>query len=761
MAESATRAGNALVIVESPTKARTIRKFLGAGFTVEASMGHVRDLPSSAAELPAKIKGEPWARLGVDVDHGFAPVYVVPAEKKKVVTALKSAMAGAEVVYLATDEDREGESIGWHLLQVLKPKVPTYRMVFHEITREAIQQALAAPRAVDEQLVQAQEARRVLDRLVGYVVSPLLWKKVRPRLSAGRVQSVAVRLLVLRERERMAFVSGEWWDLKATVDKAGARFDAQLVALGGQAVATGRDFDEHTGRVAEGRNVLLLGGADAQALQTHLAGRPLTVASVDRKIQVRQPYPPFTTSTLQQEANRKLGFGASMTMQVAQRLYENGHITYMRTDSVNLSNEAINSVRAMIQSRYGAEMLSPKPRQYTTRSKGAQEAHEAIRPAGTAMATARELGLTGPEARLYELIWKRTVATQMADAQVAMTTVRLTSEEPGTGRVAEFRASGRQVVFAGFFRAYVEGTDDPEQVLDDRDQPLPPLSEGEQVACIELDAVRHETRPPARYTEATLVKALETQGIGRPSTYATIIDTVQARGYVRNAQRQLVPTFTAMAVTGLLEETLGKVVDVEFTASMEGWLDDVAVGADAEKYLDRFYREDLLDGVEKGEQFDARSVCTITSERFAPYRVRIGRYGPFVEYDAEGEDKPRSFTLPEEVPPADVDRAFIDGLRERAEQGEAPLGMDPDSGLPVYLRVGRFGPYVQLGEATEEEPKPKRASLPPKTNVDDVGLTQALALLSLPRTLGAHPEDGKTVRAGLGRFGPYVVHDKT
>ncbi len=756
-----TASPHALVIVESPTKARTIRKFLGEGFTVEASMGHVRDLPSSASEIPAAVKKKSWARLAVDVDDGFKPVYVVPADKKKVVSDLKKALKQAEVLYVATDEDREGESIGWHLLQILKPKVPTHRMVFHEITREAIDAALQNPRPVDEQLVQAQEARRVLDRLVGYVVSPLLWKKVRPRLSAGRVQSVAVRMLVLRERERMAFVAGHWWDLKATAEKDGTRFDAQLVGIGGSGVASGRDFDEKTGKLIAGRKVVLLGQDEAQALRDRLTGRALTVGEVQRKVQTRRPYPPFTTSTLQQEANRKLGFTARTTMQVAQRLYENGHITYMRTDSVHLSGQAIGSARAMIERRYGAELLSPKPRNYTTKSKGAQEAHEAIRPAGTRMATARELGLGGPEARLYDLIWKRTVATQMADAKVALTTVRLTVVDPESGQPVEFRASGRQVVFPGFFRAYVEGTDDPEQVLDDRDQPLPQLEEGQSIDLAALEALGHETRPRARYTEATLVKALEEQGIGRPSTYASIIDTIQRRGYVQTVARQLVPTFTAMAVTRLLEETLSKVVDMEFTASMESWLDDIAEGNDAEKYLERFYKHELLDGVAQGEQIDPRSVCTLEGERFGPYRIRVGRYGPFVEYDVEGAEKPLSFSLPDEAAPADVTIEVLDELRAKAEKGEAPLGDDPETGEPVYVRVGRFGPYIQLGERTDENPKPKRASLPPGVDVVDVGLKVALDILALPRPIGVHPDDGEKVEAGIGRYGPYVKHGKT
>jgi DNA topoisomerase I len=758
----ASNGGRALVIVESPTKARTIRKFLGDDYIVEASMGHVRDLPSSAAEIPASVKGESWARLAVDVDNDYQPVYVVPADKKKIVASLKKQLKECDVLYLATDEDREGESIGWHLLELLKPKVPTHRMVFHEITREAIERALASPREVNEQLVKAQEARRVLDRLVGYTVSPLLWKKVAPRLSAGRVQSVAVRLLVLRERERMAFVAGAWWDLKAQLLKKQTAFAAQLIAIDEKRVASGGDFHENTGQLKPGRDVRLIDEAEARALAARIEGLPLNVVALERKESQRNPYPPFTTSTLQQEANRKLGLPARQTMQVAQKLYESGHITYMRTDSVNLSNEAIGAVRAMIERRYGSDLLSPKVRQFTTKSKGAQEAHEAIRPAGTDMRTAQELGLKGREAAVYELIWKRTVATQMANARLASTTARLEVTDPETGAVIRFRASGREVIFPGFFRAYVEGTDDPSQALDDKDNPLPQLVEGESLAVSIYDALGHETRPPARYTEASLVKALETQGIGRPSTYASIIDTIQKRGYVRANGRQMVPTFTAMAVTKLLEETLGEVINVEFTASMETWLDAIAEGGERLSFLDKFYKTDLVGGVAAGELINPREVCTIKGERYAPYNVRLGRYGPYVEYPGVEEgDKSRSVSLPDDIAPADVDRALVEALIERTAKGELPLGTQAETDLPVFVRVGRFGPYVQLGEVTEEAPKPKRASLPPGVTVDQIDLELALAVLALPRKLGEHPDDGEAVSAGIGRYGPYVVHKRT
>jgi DNA topoisomerase-1 len=707
------------------------------------------------------MKGKPWSRLAVDVENGFQPIYVVPSDKKKIVTELKKALKGKDVLYLATDEDREGEAIGWHLVQLLKPKVPTHRLVFHEITEEAIKKAIASPRDLNENVVHAQEARRILDRLVGYEISPLLWKKVAPGLSAGRVQSVAVRLLVMRERERQRFVTSSWWDLRATFGAEKKSFDGQLVSVDGTQLATGRSFDETTGQLKSGANVLLLAESDAEALQARLAGQPYSVSDIEQKVQKRRPYPPFTTSTLQQEANRKNGYGASRTMQIAQRLYENGHITYMRTDSVNLSESAITAVRNMVDRRYGNEFASEKPRRFSTKAKGAQEAHEAIRPAGTSMATARELGLSGDEAKLYDLIWKRTVATQMADAQIAMTTAKITTVDPKSGQTLTFRSSGRQVVFPGFFRAYVEGTDDPEAVLEDRDQPLPNLTVGQALSCEDLEAVGHETRPPARYTVATLVKALETQGIGRPSTYASIIDTIQRRGYVREDRKQLIPTFTAIAVTQLLEETLGKVIDVEFTASMEAWLDEVAVGKDAQDYLSAFYNDQLQSCIEQGKNIDPRSVCTLRNERIKPYRIRVGKFGPFIEYDVEGEEKARIVTLPDDAAPADVNLEFIEALKEEAKKADAPLGVHPETGDNVYVRKGRFGPYVQLGEQGEGKEKPQRASLMPGMTMGDVDLAVALDLLKLPRVIGSHPEDGEPVSANIGRYGPYVQHKRT
>ena len=576
-----------LVIVESPAKAKKIGGYLGSDYTVMASMGHVRDLPESAKDIPDEIKKTKsnLAKYGVDVDHNFEPLYIVSDRRKKLVKEMKDALKGVGELLLATDEDREGESIGWHLAEVLAPKVPVKRMVFSEITKEAIQEAVQHTRELDMNLVRAQEARRIIDRLYGYRLSPLLWKKVKPKLSAGRVQSVAVRVLVLRELERLAFRSGSYWDLKSTLaTAAGAEFDATLSTVGGERVASGKDFDELTGKLKPEVKAILLDEATASKLQARLRGQPWKVTSVETRLQTRKPYAPFTTSTLQQESNRKLGLTARDTMRIAQSLYEDGYITYMRTDSVNLSQEALNAARKSVLDRYGKDYLSPEPRQYSTKTKNAQEAHEAIRPAGTEMKTAEEQGLSGREAALYGMIWKRTVATQMAEAQLRFQTVTVTVED------AEFKATGRHVEFPGFFRAYVEGVDDPDAALDDQEASLPPLTENDRLKCQALDPIGHETKPPARYTEATLVKALEADGIGRPSTYATIIDTIINRDYVVKSGSQLVPTFTAFAVNQLLETYFPKLVDLGFTAKMEQDLDDIASGlGDRLPYLQQFY----------------------------------------------------------------------------------------------------------------------------------------------------------------------------
>lgn len=746
----------ALVIVESPAKAKKIAGFLGDDYIVKASMGHIRDLPSSASEIPAAVKKESWSTLGVNVDNDFDPLYVVSTEKKKLVTELKDSLKKVAELILATDEDREGESIGWHLVQVLKPSVPVSRMTFSEITKPAILEAIRNTRQLDENLVQAQETRRVVDRLYGYTLSPLLWKKIARGLSAGRVQSVAVRLLVLREIERMKFRSGTFWDLKAALKaKAGGPFEAVLQTLGGRRIASGRDFDEHTGRLKEGSDVLLLQEAQAKSLQEKIRTQPWIVSSIEQKQQTRRPYPPFTTSTLQQEANRKLGMTARQTMQTAQRLYEDGHITYMRTDSVSLSGEAITAARGKVDDLYGKDYLSPSPRQFTTKAKGAQEAHEAIRPAGTEMKTADEIGLSGGEYKLYQMIWKRTMATQMADALLRFDTVTITVDD------AEFRASGRTVEFAGFFRAYVEGSDDPDAAIEDQDSPLPPMSEKDMVACQNVDAISHETKPPARFTEATLVKSLESEGIGRPSTYASILSTIQDRGYVRKNGNQLVPTFTAMAVTKLLESHFPNLVDLGFTAGMEQTLDDIATGnADRLPYLRKFYAgKDGLDEQVKLKEgdIDPREACTLNIDGLDA-AVRVGRYGPYFE-KTQGEEK-LTASIPDSIAPGEITNAVADRLIEEKQRGPQAIGMHPEEGLAIYQMRGPFGPYLQLGEVTEETPKPKRCSIPNCFDPSAIDLETAIALLALPRRIGKHPLTEKVVNAGIGRFGPYVTHDK-
>ena len=748
-----------LVIVESPAKAKKIGGYLGSNYTVMASMGHVRDLPESAKDIPEEIKKtkSSLAKYGVDVDHGFEPLYIVSERKKKLVKELKDALKGVGELLLATDEDREGESIGWHLAELLAPKVPVKRMVFSEITKEAIQEAVQHTRELDMNLVAAQEARRIIDRLYGYRLSPLLWKKVKPKLSAGRVQSVAVRVLVRRELERLAFRSGTYWDLKAKLATSDdAAFEATLATVGGQRVATGKDFDEHTGRLKPDVNAILLDEATAKTLQSRLQSQPWQVTSVETRMQTRKPYAPFTTSTLQQEANRKLGLTARDTMRIAQSLYEDGYITYMRTDSVNLSQEAIKAARKSVQDRYGKDYLSPEPRQFSTKTKNAQEAHEAIRPAGTEMKTAEEQGLSGREATLYAMIWKRTVATQMAEAQLRFQTVTVTVED------AEFKATGRHVEFPGFFRAYVEGVDDPEAALDDQEAALPPISENDRLKCQELDSVSHETKPPARYTEATLVKALEADGIGRPSTYATIIDTIIDREYVVKTGSQLVPTFTAFAVNQLLETYFPKLVDLGFTAKMEQDLDDIANGqGDRLPYLQQFYNgADGLDAQVKAneEAIDPRSACTLNFDGITS-RIRVGKFGPYLETEKNGETVTAS--IPDSLAPADITNEIVDNLIELKQRGPQSLGTHPETGLPIYLLVGPYGPYLQLGEKTDDGTKPKRVSLPKTRDPKTITLDDALAYLTLPRQLGKHPVTGHVVNAGLGMYGPYVKHEKT
>ncbi len=747
-----------LIIVESPTKARTIRSFLPGEYRVESSLGHIRDLPSSAAEIPAGQKSREWARMGVDVEHDFEPLYVIPAAKKKTVAALKKLVREADELLLATDEDREGESIGWHLAEVLQPACPVRRMVFHEITAEAIAAALAAPRDLDLNLVRAQEARRILDRLVGYTLSPLLWKKIAPRLSAGRVQSVAVRLLVERERKRRGFHPARFLGLKAQLNKRpdspAHRFEAQLHSLGGKILATGRDFDPATGQLAAGKDRLLLTGEEAGSLIETLKAETWRVLDLEEKATVRNPYPPFTTATLQIEASRKLGLAAGQTMKIAQKLYENGYITYMRTDSVHLSEEAITAARKRIIDLYGEEFLNPAPRRYKTREKSAQEAHEAIRPAGREMLPPGRLPLAGPGAALYDLIWKRTIATQMKPARLRFQNVSITAGK------ALFKAAGRIVDFPGFFKAYVRGTDRPDEKPVDRSEELPGLEIGEEVDCRELEARTAETKPPARYTEAELVKVLKDEGIGRPSTYASIINTIITRGYVFRQGRELVPTFTAFAVTRLLEEHFSDLVDIRFTAGMEDQLDNIARGDQGWlDYLRRFYlgEHGLQEKVRAKEgEVDPRSLVAFTIQE-PPAEVRIGRFGPFLSWMKDGEAVRAS--IPPATPPADLTGELARRLMVQKEEGPRRLAEDPETGLPVYIKLGPFGAYIQRGENGAGEEKPKRVKVPAEISFDAITPETALRLLQLPRVLGDHPETGKPVRAGLGRFGPYLLHE--
>ncbi|GAA4620402.1 type I DNA topoisomerase [Actinoallomurus vinaceus] len=745
---------NRLVIVESPAKAKTIAGYLGRGYVVESSIGHIRDLPEKAADIPAKYKGESWARLGVNVDHDFEPLYVVNADKKQQVAKLKKLLQDADELFLATDEDREGEAIAWHLREVLKPKVPVYRMVFNEITRDAIRAAAENPRDLNIKLVDAQETRRILDRLYGYEVSPVLWKKVMPKLSAGRVQSVATRLVVERERERIAFVPAHYWDLSATFDtgkpEEPSSFAATLVSLDGKRVAQGRDF------TAQGRlktqDVLHLDEAAARGLAERLRDRPYAVSSVERKPYRRSPYAPFRTTTLQQEASRKLGFSAKYTMQIAQRLYENGFITYMRTDSITLSETAIKAARSQAKALYGADYIPDKPRVYQSKVKNAQEAHEAIRPAGDSFRTPGETGLSGDQFRLYELIWKRTVASQMKDATGQSVSVRVGGEST-TGERAEFGASGKIITFYGFLKAYVEGADDPSSDRDDQERRLPQLTEDDPLTATELGAEGHSTRPPARYTEASLVKELEDREIGRPSTYASIIGTILDRGYVFKKGTALVPSFLAFAVVNLLEKHFGHLVDYDFTAHMEDGLDDIARGeAGRVRWLQRFYfgedGEGLKELVSDLGEIDAKEISSFPILD-SDIMIRVGRYGPYLDRDGE------RVNIPEDIAPDELTKDKAEELFAQPS-GDRDLGIDPATKHPIVAKKGRFGPYVTeiLPDDAPKSAKPRTASLFKSMSLDTVTLDDALKLLSLPRTLGEI--DGEPVTAQNGRFGPYL-----
>lgn len=754
---AATGKEKALVIVESPAKARTISKFLGRNFVVEASIGHVRDLPDGAKQVPIEYKKKEWAYLGVNVDEGFLPIYIVPPGKQQQVSKLRNALKTSSSLYLATDEDREGEAISWHLHQLLKPKVPVHRLVFHEITEEAIHEALEHPRAIDEGLVKAQEARRILDRLYGYDVSQLLWKKVGRGLSAGRVQSVAVRLIVQRERERIAFVASTYWDLTGTfATQAGQAFQAGLVSVEGRRLPSGKDFDDATGKLKD-PSLLLLDEAAARGLVARIATADFRITGLDVKPFTEKPKPPFTTSTLQQEANRKLGFTARRTMNTAQSLYENGYITYMRTDSTTLAQVAVDAARDLVRSEYGAKYLHPQPRVYASRVKNAQEAHEAIRPAGHPFALPETLRgqLSPDEFRLFDMIWKRTIASQMADAQKLKTTITI------EGGGAAFQASGTSIQFEGFLRAYVEGSDDPEAELAEKETLLPNVNRGDAVDCRKLDPKDHTTQPPARYTEASLTRKLEEEGIGRPSTYASIIETIQNRDYVFRRGNALVPSWLAFSVIRLLEEHLPSLVDYQFTAQMEDYLDAISRReAEHTKYLHDFYFGNGHPGLktrlrQKTEEIDPRlmSRFELGTPESGPNRetvvVRVGKYGPFLEQGT------RKASLPDGMPPDELTLARALELLDQGQKVEEPLGTCPETQRPVFLRVGRFGPYVQLGTAGDDE-KPKNASLLKGMEPADVTLEVALQLLSLPRTLGVHEESKEPVLASNGRYGPYI-----
>ncbi len=769
-----------LVIVESPAKARTISGYLGADYDVEASVGHIRDLPQPS-ELPAEMKKGPFGKFAVNVDDGFAPYYVVDADKKKKVTELKRLLKAADELYLATDEDREGEAIAWHLLEELKPKVPVKRMVFHEITREAIQRALTSTRELDDRLVDAQETRRILDRLYGYEVSPVLWRKVRPGLSAGRVQSVATRLVVERERERMAFRAADYWDVVGTFrveDPTEPAFQARLTALDGRRVATGRDFDDRGS--LRGGDVAHLDGDAATALTAALAGAQFVVQSLETKPYTRRPAAPFTTSTLQQEAGRKLRMSARATMRTAQTLYENGYITYMRTDSPVLSSQAIDAARRQAAELYGSEYVPERARVYTAKAKGAQEAHEAIRPAGDHFRTPAQVAreLSGDQFRLYELIWKRTVASQMADAAGQTASVRLVAT--AAGQEAVFSASGTVITFRGFLAAYEEGQDtaryDDESAWASSDERrLPVMAAGDPLTGSDLAADGHSTTPPPRYTEAALVKALEERGIGRPSTYAATISTIQDRGYVTSRGQALVPTWLAFAVTRLLEENFDRLVDYSFTAEMEEDLDEIAAGQrDRVDWLTEFYFGDRTDSratgglrglVDNLGEIDARDVNSI--EVADGITLRVGRYGPYLE-GPEGERA----SVPDDLAPDELTAERARELLAAEPDGDRELGTDPSTGTPIVARNGRYGPYVTevlpepsldpgLSAAARKKalaaaPKPRTASLFKSMTLDTVTLEDALRLFSLPRVVGVDPSSGDEITAQNGRYGPYL-----
>ncbi|MDR0489535.1 MAG: type I DNA topoisomerase [Propionibacteriaceae bacterium] len=758
-----------LVIVESPTKAAKISSYLGSAYIVESSRGHVRDLPTTAAEIPAKYKKEKWARTGVDVDNEFHPLYVVSSDKKKTISELKKILAGVDELLLATDEDREGEAIAWHLIEELKPKVPVKRMVFHEITEQAIKAAVASPREVDTDLVDAQETRRILDRLYGYEVSPVLWRKVMPRLSAGRVQSVATRLIVDREKERMAFRSASYWDITAMID-AGAtvdprRFSARLTQVGDTRIAQGRDFNSR-GEMRD--NLVALSETLATMLAATLEKATYSVVDVESRPYTRKPYAPFRTTTLQQEAGRKLGFTAQRTMAIAQDLYEAGWITYMRTDSVTLSSQAIQATRTQVKQLFGEKYLPEKPRVYTSKVKNAQEAHEAIRPAGDSFRTPKDSGLVGDQRRLYELIWMRTLASQMADALGESVSVKINAAHPeltiGEKTITDCRfvASGRTVTFPGFLKAYVESHDDPDESEDDAQARLPHLEKNHPLSVVDLNPEAHATKPPARYTEPSLVAKLEELEIGRPSTYASIIRTITSRDYVFKRGAQLVPTWLAFAVTRLLEEQFSQLVDYTFTATMEDDLDEIANGgAKRLDILNRFYfgtdsSRGLNSLVTELGDIDPRKLSTFGIAGDEGLVVRVGRYGPYIE-DSLG----KKVTIAADLPPDELTEEKALALIQAPVAEERELGISETTGYRVVTKDGRFGPYVTevLPEDAPKSAKARTGSLFSSMSIETVTLEQAESLMSLPRTLGEI--NGVAVTAQNGRYGPYIKMDKT
>jgi len=736
-----------LVIVESPAKAKTISKILGKDYVVESSIGHIRDLPKRAAEIPKKMKDQKWTRLGVNIEKDFEPLYLVPSDKKEQVKKLKKLLKKADELYLATDEDREGESISWHLTQVLDPKIPVKRLAFHEITKEAIEKALESPRDINMDLVNAQETRRILDRLYGYEISPILWKKIAPKLSAGRVQSVALRLVVERERERMSFVPATYCSIKATFKtEDGEEFEATLKEFKDQKIAIGKDFDPDTGEL-KNKELLRLVEKEAKKLIEQFEKDNWKIDSVEKKPVKSSPYAPFITSTLQQDANRKLGFPSKKTMSVAQKLYENGYITYMRTDSITLSKQAINAARKLIESEYGKEYLPEKSRVFKSKVKNAQEAHEAIRPAGSTFKMPAELesDLTPDQMKLYSLIYKRTLASQMADARIQRTTVKVVSDD------ALFQANGKVIEFPGYLKVYSQGS-----TKKNEEKVLPDVKEGASVDYTDSNVDVHETKPPARYTEASLVKELEERGIGRPSTYASIIDTIQRRNYVNKQGKALVPTFVAFAVIRLLEQFFTDLVDMGFTADLEADLDKISRG-EGERlgYLKEFYfgntdHEGLEDLVKS--EIDPKEACTIPIEdegKELGADIRIGPYGPYIEKD----DK--KVSLPTDLPPDQLDDEKIEELLSQEKKADEPVGKDPETGEPVYVKVGRYGPYVQLGDP-EEGKKPKMKGLPPGLTVDDVDFDTALKIIEMPKKLGVFEDNGEDIKVDIGRYGPYV-----